>query len=106
VLFALVRTYSLSQPMGPAVYGAGFVVATLLSVAAGSLTSPARLSRIIVPVTCALAVLFPVGLNVYCGVVAHWQPVFLLYLLGSIWGGYAIAWLASPVAGIQRLHHA
>jgi hypothetical protein len=40
--------------------------------------------------------LFPIGLNVYLGVVADRRPAYLLYLLGSIWGGYAVAWLTSP----------
>jgi hypothetical protein len=85
------------------VYGAGFVLATLLGVIAGTLVSPAGLVRVIVPGTCVLAVMFPIGVNVYFGLRANWRPVYLLYLLGSIWGGYVIAWLMSGPRGISRM---
>jgi hypothetical protein len=103
VLFVLVRTYSVGQPLGAVVYGAGFVLATLLGVIAGTLVSPAGLVRVIVPGTCVLAVMFPIGVNVYFGLRANWRPVYLLYLLGSIWGGYVIAWLMSGPRGISRM---
>jgi hypothetical protein len=106
VLFVVVESYSLSQPLGPAVYGGGFVLATLLGVIAGTLVSPARLSRLVIPGTCALALVFPIGLNVYLGVVADWRPAYLLYLLGSICGGYAVTRLTSPRSrGIPRYCH-
>jgi hypothetical protein len=103
VLFVFAETYSLSQPLGAAVYGVGFVLATVLAVVAGALVSPAQLSKIVVPGTCALAVMFPIGLNIYFGAMAEWQPIYLLYLLGSIWGGYAVAWLMPRSDGRSQL---
>jgi hypothetical protein len=100
VLFALTEGYSPGEPWGTAVFGAGFVVATLLAVVAGAAVSPKRLWRMIVSGSCALAVLFPFCLNVYFGVITGWRPIYLLYLLGSIWGGYAVAWLSASAGGV------
>jgi hypothetical protein len=103
VLFVLVESYSSSRPLGAAVYGVGFVLATLLAVIAGTVVSPARLARVIVPGTCFLAVMFPIGVNVYFGFRADWRPIYLLYLLGSVWGGYVIAWLMCGSQGFTRM---
>jgi len=94
VLFVFVQNYSLSRPLGSVVFGVGFMSATLLAVGAGFIVSPKRLFRIVVTGTCALAVLFPLGLNLYFGMTSSWQPVYLLYLLGGIWGGYVVMWVA------------
>jgi hypothetical protein len=96
VLLTLVETYPLSQPKAAAVYGIGFVLATLLGVLAGILIAPPRQSKIVIRGTCAFAITFPVGLNIYFGAIANWQPAFLLYLLGSIWGCYVVTWLSAP----------
>jgi hypothetical protein len=82
-------------------YGIGFAVATLLAVIAGTLVSPARLSRIIIQGVCALAILFPLGVVVYFGMTGTWRSFYLLYLAGSMAGGYGIAGLTSGA----RLHH-
>jgi hypothetical protein len=103
VLVAITEGYSLTQPLGAAVYGVGFVLATVLAVVAGALVSPARLSKIVITGTCALAVMFPICLNIYFGAMAAWQPIYLLYLLGSIWGGYAVAWLMPRSDGPSQL---
>ena len=102
VLFALLETYPLTQPMGAAVYGIGFVLATLLGVLAGILIAPRRQSKIVIRGTCAFAITFPVGLNIYFGIIANWQPALLLYLLGSIWGCYVVTWLSAPAECAQR----
>lgn len=102
-LFAIVATFRLSQPLGAAVYGAGFSVATLLAVIAGNLAVPARLSRIFIPGLCALTVMFPVGLNWYFGMIGAWRPVYLLYLAGGLCGGYAVARLVRLHGGNENL---
>jgi hypothetical protein len=101
VLLAFVSTYKLTQPIEAVAYGIGFAVATLLAVIAGTLVSPARLSRIIIQGVCALAILFPLGVVVYFGMTGTWRTFYLLYLAGSMAGGYGIARL-TPGA---RLHH-
>jgi hypothetical protein len=103
VLFAIVATFRLSQPLGVAVYGAGFSVATLLSVVAASLAVPTRLARIFIPGICVLTVMFPVGLNWYFGIIGVWRPAYLLYLAGGLCGGYAVALLVYRVHGGLRL---
>lgn len=97
VLFVCVHAYSLNQPLGAAFYGVGFVLATVLAVVAGRLVSPERLSRIIVPGICGLAVMFPIGLNIYFGLMQNWQPVYLLYPPGGVWGGYVVIWTAPRI---------
>ena len=94
-LLALVEAYPLGQPLGILVYGASFALATLLSVVAGILVSPGRLSAIIVQGGCMLAILFPLGLYFYFGIAGAWRATYLIYLMGSIAGGYGVAWLTS-----------
>jgi len=102
VLDALVHSYGLTQPFGAIVYSAGFMLATLFAVVCGTLVSPARWSRVMIPSICGLGVMFPLGLNIYFGLMEDWRPVYLLYILGSVWGGYAIAWLAASAQGVAR----
>jgi hypothetical protein len=108
VLFVLTHVYPVSYPLGSALYGMGFLIATLAGVAAGAIASPERLLRVVIPGTCILAVMFPVGLNVYFGMVANWKPIYLLYFLGSVWGGYVVAWTfpeakGSAISGTARV---
>ena len=101
VLLAFVAAHKLNQPMGAVAYGIGFAVATLLAVIAGTLVSPVRLSKIIIQGVCALAILFPLGVCAYFGMTGTWKATYLLYLAGSIAGGYGVAYLTPGT----RLHH-
>jgi hypothetical protein len=103
VLLAFVATYKLSQPMGAAFYGVGFAVATLLAVIAGTLVSPKRLSRVIIQGVCALAILFPLGVSIYFGMVGTWHAIYLLYLVGSVAGGYGVARLTSGARHMPQI---
>jgi len=102
-LLALVEIYSLDQPLGEAVYGIGFMIATFLALVIGSLVSPARLHGIIIPSICALAVIFPISLYLYYGLAGSWRAIYLLYLIGSIVGGYGVTRLTSANQNMARL---
>jgi hypothetical protein len=103
VLFVVVETYKIGQPIGAVIYGTAFAVATLLAAGAGAIVSPARLSRIVILGVCALALLFPLGLYIWFGVTGSWRTLYLLYLLGSTTGGYAIARLTAGTHDVPRL---
>jgi hypothetical protein len=103
-LLALVEIYSLDQPLGEAVYGIGFMIATFLALLGGTLVSPARLAKIIIPGICTLAVIFPIGLYLYYGLTGSWRAIYLLYLIGSIAGGYGVTRLTSRNRDRPRLN--
>jgi hypothetical protein len=95
VIWVLVKAYPLGYPLGLLVYGAGFAAATLVAVIASTLVSPTRLSRIIIQSVCILASLFPAGLYFYFGATGEWRAIYLLYLTGSVVGGYIVARLTT-----------
>jgi hypothetical protein len=95
VILALVKTYPRSEPLSVIVYGFGFALAVRLAGNAGALISPTRLSRIIVPGIYALAPVFPLGLYFYFGSAGDWRGTYILYVVGSIGGGYGITRLMS-----------
>jgi general stress protein CsbA len=95
VIWGLVKAYPPGSLLGLLVYGAGFAAATLVAVIAGTLVSPARLSRIIIQSVCVLASLFPAGLYFYFGATGEWRAIYLLYLTGSVAGGYMVARLTT-----------
>ena len=101
VLLAFVTAYKLNQPLGAIAYGIGFAVATLLAVIAGTLVSPVRLSRTIIRGVFALAILFPLDVCVYFGMTGTWKTINLLYIAGSVTGGYGVAQLTPGT----RLRH-
>jgi hypothetical protein len=102
VLLAFVASCKPNQPMGGVVDGVRFAIATLLAVIAGTLVSPKWLSRIIIRGVCALSILFPLGVSVDFAIAGTWHAICLLYLLGSIGGGYAVARPASGTSGLPR----
>jgi hypothetical protein len=78
-------------------------MATLLAVITGTVVSPKQLSRIIIQGVCALAILFPLGVSVYFGMAGTWHAIYLLYLVGSIAGGYGVARLTLSAGDMPRL---
>lgn len=95
LLMALVEIYPLGQPLSSLIYGASFALATLLSVIAGTVVSPKRLFRIIIPGGRMLAMMFPFSLYFYFGMAGAWRATYLIYLIGSVVGGYGVEWLTS-----------
>jgi hypothetical protein len=97
VLFALIESYKITEPMSLPIYVIGFAVATLVSIMAAASVSPARLCRIVTPCTCGMAILFPVSLYVMFGLAGSWRGIYLFYLIGTIAGGYGFAGLNALV---------